>query len=134
MFSVIADEVTDNSNKEQLSLTVRYVDLDTLLVPEDLFGFVKCDTGISGRDLAGKMAWTSSICEGWHTMEQVTWLVLLTVQQLSSSLQIILWHYLNLAVVSLLQVTSVHNMMGVVGRVFQFFASHPKQHRHLRNQ
>ena len=31
-FSVIADEVTDVSNKEQLSLVVRYVDLDTLLV------------------------------------------------------------------------------------------------------
>ena len=27
-------------------------------------------------------------------------------------------HCLNLAAVSLLQVTSVHNMMGVVGRVF----------------
>ena len=34
LFSVIADEVTDISNKEQLSLVVRYVDLDTLLVRE----------------------------------------------------------------------------------------------------
>ena len=34
-FSVIADEVTDISNKEQLSLVVRYVDVDTLFVRED---------------------------------------------------------------------------------------------------
>lgn len=40
-------------------------------------------------------------------------------------------HCLNLAAVSLLQVTSVHNMMGVVGRVFQFFAAHPKRWRAL---
>ena len=50
-FSVIADEVTDVSNKEQLSLVVRFVDADTLLVREDLLGFLECDTGISGRAL-----------------------------------------------------------------------------------
>ena len=36
-------------------------------------------------------------------------------------------HCLNLAVVSSLQVTSVHNMMGVVGRAYQFFAARPKR-------
>ena len=40
-------------------------------------------------------------------------------------------HCLNLAVVSSLQVTSIHNMMGVVRRVYQFFAAHPKQQRTL---
>ena len=34
---------------------------------------------------------------------------------------------LKLAVVSSLQVTSVRNMMGDVGRVFQFFAAHPRE-------
>ena len=42
-FSVIADEVTDVSNKEQLSLVVRYTDVDTLLVREDLLGFFECN-------------------------------------------------------------------------------------------
>ena len=54
-FSVIADEVTDLSNKEQLSIVLRYVDSETLLVREDLVGFVECNTGISGHDLATKI-------------------------------------------------------------------------------
>ena len=54
-FSVIADEVTDISNKEQLSIALRYIDIDTLLVREDLVGFVECDMGISGCALAAKI-------------------------------------------------------------------------------
>ena len=54
-FTVIADEVTDVSNKEQLSLVLRYVDPDTLLIREDLVGFFECDTGITGRQLSDKM-------------------------------------------------------------------------------
>ena len=52
-FTVIADEVTDVSNKEQLSLVVRYVDHNTLSVREDLLG--ECDTGITGHALADKV-------------------------------------------------------------------------------
>ena len=40
-------------------------------------------------------------------------------------------HCLNLGVVKSLQITSVRNMMGVVGRIFQFFAVHPKRQRAL---
>ena len=40
-------------------------------------------------------------------------------------------HCLNLAVVKSLQITSVHNMMGVVERVFHFLAAHPKRQRAL---
>ena len=57
-FSVIADEVTDVSNKEQLSIALRYVDSAMLLVREDLVGFFECDTGISGRDLPRKITST----------------------------------------------------------------------------
>ena len=38
-FSVIADEVTDVSSKEQLSFALQYVDSAMLLVREDLVGF-----------------------------------------------------------------------------------------------
>ena len=86
-FSVI-DEVTDVSNKEQLSLVLRYVEPDSLLVREDLVGFFECDTGISGRALADKI--TSCVraysldlsnLRGQAMMERVTWLVQLMVQQ-----------------------------------------------------
>ena len=51
-FTVIADEVTDAANKEQLSVVLRYIDPGTLLIREDLIGFFECDTGISGKDLS----------------------------------------------------------------------------------
>ena len=38
-------------------------------------------------------------------------------------------HCLNLAVVNSLEVTSVRNMIGVIGRVYQFFAAHSKCRR-----
>ena len=50
-YTVIADEVTDVSNKEQLSFVLRYVDNVSLVVREDLVGFTECDTGISGQNL-----------------------------------------------------------------------------------
>ena len=51
-FTVIADEVTDVSNKEILSLVIRYCDPDSLLPREDLVGFFECNDGITGRQLA----------------------------------------------------------------------------------
>ena len=45
-FTVITDKVTDLSNKELLSLVLRYVDHDTGLAREDLMDFLECDTGI----------------------------------------------------------------------------------------
>ena len=54
-FTVIADEVADVSNQEQLSIVLRYADNTTLIVREDLAGFFECETGVSGRDLASKI-------------------------------------------------------------------------------
>ena len=54
-FTLIADEVTDCSNKEQLSLVLRYVDRESSQIREDLVSFVECDTGVSGKDIANKM-------------------------------------------------------------------------------
>ena len=54
-FAVVADEVTDAANKEQLSLVLRYVDPNELIVCEDLVGFFECDIGITGCHLADKI-------------------------------------------------------------------------------
>ena len=53
-YTVVADEVTDVSNKEQLSVVLRYVDPDTVLVQEDLTSFFECDKGISESSFAKK--------------------------------------------------------------------------------
>ena len=58
-YSVLADEVTDASNKEQLTIVLRYVDGESQLIREDFVGFFECDSGITGRSLADKI--TSSL-------------------------------------------------------------------------
>ena len=50
-----ADEVTDSSNKEQLSVVLRYVDPDDSSIREDLVTFLECVSGITGQTLADKM-------------------------------------------------------------------------------
>ena len=64
-FTVIADEVTDISNKELLSLVLCYVDCDPGLVREDLTIFLECDVGISGHCLADKIMTT---CHGKYNI------------------------------------------------------------------
>ena len=51
-FTVIADEVTDCSNKEQLNLVLRFVDRESSQIRKD---FIECDTGVTSRNLADKM-------------------------------------------------------------------------------
>ena len=140
-YKVISDEVTDVSNKEQLSMVLKYVDSDTLLVREDLIGFVECNTGITGRELANRI--TSSLHafgldltnlrgQAYDGAGNMAGSVNGTAALIFSQYPLALYlhcasHCLNLAVVKSLQITSVRNMMGVIERVYQFFAAHPKR-------
>ena len=54
-FTLIADEVTDCSNKEHLSIVIRYVDQNNYHIREDFITFFECDSGISGLALLDKM-------------------------------------------------------------------------------
>ena len=47
-YMVIADEVTDCSDKEQLSIVLRYVEPKTSFIREDLVTFLECDSGTTG--------------------------------------------------------------------------------------
>ena len=49
-FSVIADEATDSTNVEQLSICIRYWCEEA--PTEKFVGFVKCDTGVTGEAIA----------------------------------------------------------------------------------
>ena len=51
-FSIIADECSDVSNKEQLSLVLRYVNPDTSVICADFLAFLECKEGTSGPALA----------------------------------------------------------------------------------
>ncbi|XP_065883923.1 52 kDa repressor of the inhibitor of the protein kinase-like [Dysidea avara] len=50
-FSIIADEATDASNTEQLSISVRFVDKDGALC-EQFLCFHACETGLTGEAIA----------------------------------------------------------------------------------
>ena len=140
-FTVIADEVTDISNKELLSLVLRYVDCDTGLVREDLTSFLEYDTGISGHCLAEKITTTLQSYgldlmklrgQAYDGAGNMAGSVRGTAALITAQYPLALYlhcasHCLNLAVVKSLQVTSVRKMMGVVDRVYVFFAAHPKR-------
>ena len=142
-YTVISDEVTDVSNKEQLTVVLRYVDNDSLAIREDLVGFTECDTGITGRSLAGKVITTlesfnldlqnlrGQAYDGAGNMAgKRNGLADVITEQYPQALYLhCASHCLNLAVVNSLQVASIKNMMGCLGRVYQFFEAHPKRQR-----
>ena len=53
-FSIMADEVSDCSNKEQMPLVLRYVD-EKGEICERFIKFIHCDDGIKGKALADKI-------------------------------------------------------------------------------
>ena len=108
-------------------------------------GFFRCDTGIFGRDLAGKITSTLEAFgldlsnlhgQAYNGAGNMVGSVNGTAALIAVDSPLALYlhcasHCLNLAAIKSLQITSVRNMMGVVERVFQFFAAHPKQQRAL---
>ena len=65
-FSIIADEATDASNDEQLSIRIRYVDDGS--PTEVLVAFSECVTGVTGRAIVDSIllkllngSWSRSI-------------------------------------------------------------------------
>ena len=51
LFSILADEASDCSNQEQLSLVLRFVDKDGE-IREEFLGFLYCELGLTGKALA----------------------------------------------------------------------------------
>ena len=48
-FTILADEACDSSNKEQMSLVLRFFDISKQEVREAFFGFVHCSEGLTGK-------------------------------------------------------------------------------------
>ena len=103
-------------------------------------GLFECDTGISGRALADKI--TSCVRaygldlsnlrgQAYDGAGNMAGSVNGTAALIASDYPLAIYlhctsHCLNLAVMKLLQITSVHNMMGIVERVFHFFCRSPQ--------
>ena len=139
MFTIIADEVTDCSNKEQLSLVLRNVDRHcnifckissyllsvTLVFLEEILQ-TKC-SGVDLTKLCGQ-ACDSAGCMAGKTNGAAAFIS--AEYPLALYLHCAL-HCLNLSFVKSLENTSIRNMMGIVNRVWVFFASHPKRQKKL---
>ena len=144
-FSVIADEVTDCSNKEQLRLVVRYVNPDDFQIREDLVSFIECDSGITGRAIADKVISflsthgldpTKLRGQAYDGAGNMAGKTKGAAALISSQYPLALYlhcasHSLNLAVVKSLDEACVRNMIGVVNRISIFFSAHPKRQRKL---
>ena len=50
VFSILADEVRDCSNTEQMSFVIRYVD-KSCQIREEFIQFLECESGTSGQEL-----------------------------------------------------------------------------------
>ena len=100
--------------------------------------FVKCDTEISGCALAAKITRTleglgldlehlrGQACDGAGSMAGFVRENMICAQHPLAMYLHCSPHCLNLAVMKSLGVVSVHNMMAVLGKVYQFFSAHPK--------
>ena len=51
VFSVIADEARDCSNKEQMPVVFHYVDKEKV-IQESFMAFIECDQGTTGEQMA----------------------------------------------------------------------------------
>ena len=125
---MIADEVTDSSNKEQLGLVLRYVIVEDNCIREDLVSFIECDSGISGQALADKMIEflkmhdldpTKLRGQGYDGAGNMSGKTNGAAARISSQFPLALYvhcasHCLNLAVVSSLEEASIRNMIGIV--------------------
>ena len=52
MYSIIADEARDWSNKEEMSIVLRYVDSNLDIREEDFLSFIVCENDLTGKNLA----------------------------------------------------------------------------------
>jgi hypothetical protein len=143
-YALIADEVTDCSNKEQFCIVLRYVEPESSLIREDLVTFLDCDSGVTGQALADKMLsfvtdhldpskMRGQAYDGASNMSGKT---NGAAARISAQYPLALYthcasHCLNLAVVASFEEARVGNMIGVVNRLSVFFFAHPKRQKKL---
>ena len=141
-YSVLADEVVDSANWEQLSIVLRYVDPDEQEIREDFIAFIECE-GITGSIIADNIvqsltSWGLEIgkirgqgYDGASNMSGKFKGVQARIQELNKQAPYFhcASHCLNLCVVHACRILEVKNMFGVPKEVSLFFSLSPKRQR-----
>lgn len=139
-FSILADEVTDCSNQEQLSLAIRFVDSGDCEIREEFLDFITVER-ITGEALAsaillclrewgipiencrgqgydGASNMSSSVCGVQGRIREQAPLAFYTHCQA---------HQLNLCIMKACSVPDIRNANGVVSEIVKFFTYSPKR-------
>ena len=139
-FSILADEATDCSNKEQLPLVIRYVDSKND-IREVFVGFYECKNGTSGQAIAdlileavAGLGLSMQDCvgqcyDGAGNMAGATKGAAALITKIYPSAVYIhcASHRLNLCVMKSCQLQGVRNMMGTMGEICRYFGFSPKR-------
>ena len=139
LYSIICDECTDSSNREQLSLSVRYV--ADMRVQESFLGFIELDSGVTGEAIAAVIEAALVEChlDPTHIRGQAFDGASNMSGQYKGCAAIIqrkyplaayfhcCSHALNLVVVKACSLLQVQNLFSIVSKVYYFFDNHPKR-------
>ncbi|XP_068703325.1 52 kDa repressor of the inhibitor of the protein kinase-like [Montipora foliosa] len=144
MFSVMADEAADVSNKENLSLVLRYVD-SSKNIREEFVGFYLCGEETTGNAIkeliintVRDLGLTMDNCRGQsydgagNMAGRYVGASTLIQNQFPKAIYVhCMNHRLNLCVADTCSLSMVQNMMGTVRKLSEFFSNSPKRQHHL---
>ena len=139
-FSILADEAQDSSNKEQLSLVLRFVD-HSFHIREEFFGFILCTEGISGKAISGYIKETLGSLgldlnncrgQGYDGAGNMSGKYIGAAALLKKDSPLALYvhcasHRLNLCVANTCKIQPVKIMMALIKSVSDFFNNSPKR-------
>jgi len=143
-FSVMSDEAADISNKENLSVVIRFLD-STKTVREEFVGFYLCEDGTTGAgikdliiDAVADLGLSMDDCRGQcydgagNMSGRLNGASSLIRAEHDKAIYVhCMNHRLNLCVADTCQLPLVRNMMDVVRKLSEFFDNSPKQQQHL---
>ena len=144
MFSVMADGAADTSNKENLSLVLRYVD-SSKNIREEFVGYRLCGDETTGNairvliiNLVRDLGLTMDNCRGQsydgagNMAGRYVGASTLIQHQFPKAIYVhCMNHRLNLCVADTCSLAMVQDMMGTVRKLSEFFRNSPKRQYHL---
>lgn len=144
MFSVMADGAADTSNKENLSLVLRYVD-SSKNIREEFVGYRLCGDETTGNAirvliiyLVRDLGLTMDNCRGQsydgagNMAGRYVGASTLIQHQFPKAIYVhCMNHRLNLCVADTCSLAMVQDMMGTVRKLSEFFRNSPKRQNHL---
>ena len=143
-FSIMSDEAADISNKENISVVIRFLD-STKTVTEEFVGFYLCEDGTTGaaiKDLiigaVADLGLSMDDCRGQcydgagNMSGRLNGASSLIRAEHDKAIYVhCMNHRLNLCVADTCQLPLVRNMMDVVRKLSEFFNNSPKRQQHL---